>query len=127
MASESRPTREIRVRWEGNSSARYDGLTQDIPAKAAVPEDLATAAVGNTVRVAWGKKGSRMWHAVVVDLLEPESSGSESAEEIDSPSSPPQAPAKNRKRKASPSSSLPATKRARSKEETGSKRGKYCL
>ena len=58
----------IRVRWEGNGSPRYDGKTQDVAVKWVVKEDGDDLAVGKTVRVKWGRCG-RIWLAMVVDLL----------------------------------------------------------
>ena len=59
----------VRVRWEGNNSKMYDGRTQDIPRKTIVS---GAVAVGSTVIIVWGRqsKTSRLWTAVVVDLLD---------------------------------------------------------
>ena len=61
--------RQIRVRWEGSGSVRYDGKTQDVARRYVVVEDLEGVAVGNLVRVKWGRR-SRVWRGVVVDLLD---------------------------------------------------------
>ena len=61
--------RQIRLRWEGNSSPRYDGVTQDVALKYVFREDLVNIEVGSIVRVKWGRR-SRVWKGIVVDLLQ---------------------------------------------------------
>ena len=60
---------EIRVRWEENGSAKYDGVTQDISRKLKTEKNIA---VGDKVTIKWGRR-ARVWKAVVVDLLDGES------------------------------------------------------
>ncbi len=66
-ANMSTSRQQIRVRWEGNGSTRFDGVTQDIALKLVVPEDAVTIRVGGTVRVKWGRGSrARFWKGVVV-------------------------------------------------------------
>ncbi len=58
----------VRVKWGGNDSSRYDGKTQDIERRFILSEYLDGMAVGSTIKLRWGKQ-SRIWTAVVVDLL----------------------------------------------------------
>ncbi len=72
---------QIRVRWEGNESTRFDGVTQDVALKLVVPEDAVSARVGGTVRVKWGRGSrARFWKGVVVSM------------DVDQPLSPSPAP-----------------------------------
>ena len=41
---------QIWLRWEGNESTLYDGVTQDVVRKYIFPEDLPGFQVGQTVR-----------------------------------------------------------------------------
>ena len=66
--------RMIRVRWENNNSKQYDQRVQDIDRRF-VWEDFTTLAIGSVVHISWGKQ-SRIWTAVMVDLLEPSEPGS---------------------------------------------------
>ena len=59
--------KQIRVRWEGNGSSRYDGRVQDVEVRFVEKEDTATLEEGSTVCVCL-KKGARTWTAVVVNL-----------------------------------------------------------
>ncbi len=63
----STPRQQIRVRWEGNGSTRFDGVTKDIALKLVVPEDAVSVRVGGRVRVKWGRGSqARIWKGVVV-------------------------------------------------------------
>jgi len=55
----------ITVRWEGNDSARYDGVVQQIATRHVFTEDMANTEVGKTVRIKWG---GATWMAVVIQL-----------------------------------------------------------
>ena len=80
--------KRIRLRWEGNNSRKFDGVTQDLEAKHLLPADRQDAAVGKVVRVKWGR-GKRLWRAIVVDLLDAEEQEAEEqdAEELAEPPS----------------------------------------
>ena len=70
----------IRLRWEGNQSAKYDGVVQDIDEKYLLPADRQSVSVGKVVRVRWGRS-KRLWRAIVVDLLEDEDEEEQEAAE----------------------------------------------
>ena len=55
----------ITVRWEGNDSARYDRVVQQIATRHVFAEDMANTEVGETVRIKWG---GATWTAVVIQL-----------------------------------------------------------
>jgi len=61
---------QIRLKWEGNSSPHYDGVTQDVAREHMFPKDLH---IGQTVRVKWGRS-LKVWTGVVMDLLTKDSS-----------------------------------------------------
>ncbi len=97
----------VRVRWEGTSSTRYDGLEQDIPRRYVVDEDVDEIAAGSTIRIKWGKK-ARIWRAVVM-LVDVTESGKGKGK---------------KKRKADRDTEAPSKRRRLQEEKTESKRGK---
>jgi hypothetical protein len=43
--------RQIRLRWVGNSSSQYDGVTQAVALKYDFHDDLVSVTMGSSVRV----------------------------------------------------------------------------
>ncbi len=69
------------MRWEGNGSTRFDGVTQDVALKLVVQEDAVSVRAGGTVRVKWGRGSqARIWKGDVVST------------DVDQPLSPSPAP-----------------------------------
>ena len=68
-ATDPRQIAQVRVRWFGNKSSKYDGRVEDVDFDDIVEEDQEGLCVGKSIRIPWGRD-RRLWTGEVLAVIE---------------------------------------------------------